>query len=112
MATFNHIIYFLLLALTASAAVIPNSWIVYLKSDASLEAHLTWLKTQDNTGYKGIAYEWNNPDIIVGYSGEFAPKVISAVKQRPEVENVYANNIISIDDPVGPSVEDPVSATS
>lgn len=85
MAIFNHIIYFFLLAFTVSAAVIPNSWIVMLKSGASLETHLAWLQTQDNTGYKGIEYEWNTPDILVGYSGEFAPKVISAVRQRPEV---------------------------
>ena len=79
-----------LITVSKAKEPIPGRYIVTLKADASLDAHVSSTKTKIESTPSNITHEYN---LINGYAGEFSAEDLEDLRAHPEIASIEEDGI-------------------
>ena len=93
-----------LLTVSKAEKPIPGRYIVTLKDDVSLAAHLSSIQASVAATTSNITHEYN---LINGYAGEFTDDDLNDLRASPEIASIEQDSIFQICNEITQSVLPP-----
>jgi len=80
-----------LLTVSKAEEPIPGNYIITLKEDVSLAAHINSIQARIASTPSNITHEF---EIINGYAGEFSEDDLNDLRANPEIDSIEEDGIV------------------